>query len=79
MGGGGGYLCFLRHAWKAQQWLGYVSSASSRSARLSRGGRVFRAKVEVAFRVVTCLRPLDGRELRAVEETSLNGDQQTSH
>lgn len=67
-----GYLCFRRHVWKAQQWLGYVSSASSSSARLSSGGRAFRAKAELAFRNLTCLNPLGGRELRAVEETSLN-------
>lgn len=67
-----GYLCFRRHVWKAQQWLGYVSSASSSSARLSSGGRVFKAKAELAFRDLTCLNPLGGRELRAVEETSLN-------
>lgn len=66
------YLCFRRHVWKAQQWLGYVSSASSSSARLSSGGRLFRAKAEPAFRNLTCLNPLGGRELRAVEETSLN-------
>lgn len=66
------YLCFRCHVWKAQQWLGYVSSASARSARLSNGGRVFRAKAELAFRDLTCLNPLGGRELRAVEETSLN-------
>lgn len=67
-----GYLCFRRHVWKAQQWLGYVSSASSSSARLSSGGRLFRAKAEQAFRNLTCLNPLGGRELRAVEETSLD-------
>lgn len=68
-----GYLCFRRHVWKAQQWLGYVSSASSSSARLSNGGRLFRAKADMAFRDRTCLNPLAGRERRAVEETSLNG------
>lgn len=67
-----GYLCFRRHVWKAQQWLGYVSSASISSARLSSGGRVFRAKAALAFRNLTCLKPLGGRDLRAVEETSLN-------
>lgn len=67
-----GYLCFRRHVWKAQQWLGYVSSASCSSARLSNGGRVFRAKAELAFRNLTCPNPLGGRQLRAVEETSLN-------
>lgn len=66
------YLCLRRHVWKAQQWLGYVSSASSSSARLSSGGRVFRANAELAFRDLTCLNPLGGRELRTVEETSLN-------
>lgn len=69
---GHGYLCLLRHVWKAQQWLGYVSSASASSARLSSGGSAFRANAELAFRNVTCLSPLAGRELRAVEETSLN-------
>lgn len=66
------YLCFRCHVWKAQQWLGYVSSASCSSARLCSGGRVFRAKAELALRNLTCLNPLEGRELRAVEETSLN-------
>lgn len=70
--GRGCYLCFLRHVWKAQQWLGYVSSAVSSSARLSSGGRLFRAKAELAVKYLTCLSPLGGRELRAVEETSLD-------
>lgn len=43
LGASVGYLCFRRHVWKAQQWLGYVSSASNSSARLSSGGRLFRA------------------------------------
>ena len=72
-----GYLCFRRHVWKAQQWLGYVSSASSSSDRLSSGGSVFRANTEPAFRNLTCLKPLGGSELRAVEETSLNHTQRT--
>lgn len=71
-----GYLSLRRQVWKAQQWLGYVSSASSSSARLSGRGRLFRAKVEMAFRYLSCCSPLGGRELRAVEETSLNEDVQ---
>lgn len=67
-----GYLCFRRHVWKAQQWLEYVSSASSSSARLSSGGRLFRANADLAFRNLTCFNPFGGRELTAVEETSLN-------
>ncbi|TNN50373.1 hypothetical protein EYF80_039408 [Liparis tanakae] len=39
----------------AQQWLGYSSSATSSSGRLSTGGRVFRAKADVAFRNLTPL------------------------
>lgn len=68
----GYYRSFWRQLWKAQQWLEYVSSASISSVRLSSGGRVFSAKAEVAFRNLTCFNPLDGRDLRAVEETSLN-------
>jgi len=56
---------------KAQQWLGYSSLASCSSARLSSGGRVFRAKANLAFRNFTPLNPVVGSELRAVEETSL--------